>query len=124
MQSLYIAMALLLLLGLWGVLESGRKFRREFARRGKAWDAVCAALEQGQGLLIVDTIWGPQRGLGHPVIWFIPSLEKGDDLAAYIEPDDGGALLVRCPRSLKNLQALKTRFGQERVMEHSWAMSR
>ena len=120
MYGLIIPAVLLLLVGLWGVLETGRKFRAEFRRRGKTWDATCADLDQGRGVLAVDTIWGPQRGLGHPVIWWIPALSQGEDLALKIEKPDGGALLVRCPRNLKNLPALQKRFGTQKVIAHSW----
>jgi hypothetical protein len=119
-EALIIPGVLLLLLGLWGVFETGRKFRREFRRRGKTWEAACAALDQGQGRLIVDTLWGPQRGLGHPVIWWVPTLAEGEDLAAKIETMEGGAMLVRCPRRLRNLDALRTRFGPQNVVAHSW----
>jgi hypothetical protein len=120
MYGLIIPIVLLLLVGLWGVYATRRKFRAEFRRRGKTWDAACADLDQGRGLLVVDTIWGPQRGLGHPVIWWIPALGEGDDLAAKIEKAEGGALLVRCPRSFKSLPTLQDRFGPQKVIAHSW----
>jgi hypothetical protein len=120
MASLIIPALLLLLLGLWGIFETGRRFRREFRRRGKTWDAACADLDRGRGRLIVDTIWGPQRGLGHPVIWWVPTLSEGEDLAAKIENPQSGTLLVRCPRRLKNLPALQNRFSPQHVIAHSW----
>jgi hypothetical protein len=120
MYGLIIPAVLLLLVGLWGVFETGRKFRAEFRRRGKTWDAACTDLDQGRGLLAVDTIWGPQRGLGHPVIWWIPALAQGEDLAPKIEKPNGGALLVRCPRRLKILATLRARFGEKKVVAHSW----
>ena len=122
MESLIIPVALLVLLGLWGVFETGRKFRREFRRRGMTWEALCAAMDKGQGLLIVDSIWGPQRGFGHPVIWWVPALAKGEDVGAKIETAEGGAKLVRCPGRMKSLEALRGRFGQRQVMAHSWAV--
>ena len=123
-QSLIIPAVLLVLLGLWGVFETGRKFRREFQRRGKTWEAVCAAMEKEEGVLIVDTIWGPQRGLGHPVIWWIPALAEGEDVGARLETAQGGAMLVRCPRGFKSVEMLRSRFGTARVKAHSWAVAR
>ena len=79
-QSLIIPVVLLLLLGLWGVFETGRKFRREFRIRGKSWEDLCGAMERGEGMIVVDMIWGPQRGLGHPVIWWLPTGEGGRGL--------------------------------------------
>jgi hypothetical protein len=121
-ESLIIPIILLVLLGLWGVFENGRKFRREFLKRGKTWDAVCADMDRGRGVLIVDSIWGPQRGLGHPVIWWVPALNPGEDLGAKIETAEGGALLVRCPRGLKSMGALRGKFGAARVLPHTWAV--
>jgi hypothetical protein len=118
--SLIIPVVLLLLLGLWGVLETGRKFRTEFRRRGKSWDDLCAAMGRGEGLLVVDTIWGPQRGLGHPVIWWLPrALSIGDELGRLIETD---AQLVQCPRNMRKAEALRERFGDEKVLLHGWAV--
>jgi hypothetical protein len=114
---------LLVLLAIWGVFETGRKFRTEFKKRGKSWDSVSASMQKGDGLLVVDMIWGPQKGLGHPVIWWLPSpLAPGEELAPRVETGD--ALLVRCPRALKNVDALRQRFGQQNVVVHSWAVAR
>jgi hypothetical protein len=118
--NLIIPGIILLLLGLWGAFETGRKFRNEFRRRGKAWEAVCAALDRDEGVLVVDTIWGPQRGFGHPTLWWIPAVVNGEPLAPKIETPDGGARLTRCPRSLRNLDALRQRFGSDKVRVHTW----
>jgi len=119
-QSLIIPVILLLLLGLWGVVETGRKFRTEFRKRGKTWEDLCAAMERGDGLLVVDTIWGPQRGLGHPVIWWLPAaLGVGEELAGQIETS---AKLVKCPRKWKKVETLRGRFGTQKVLLHSWAV--
>lgn len=127
MQSLIIPAVILLLIGLWGAWESGRKFRREFQRRGKAWEDVCAAVKEGKGRVVVDSVWGPQRGLGHPTIWWLPAVADGagggegaKEIGPRIENPAGDALLVRCPRSLKNLEALRAKFGAPAVLAHSW----
>jgi hypothetical protein len=120
-QSLIIPIALLLLLALWGVFETGRKFRREFHLRGKTWEDLCTTMASGQGVVVVDTIWGPQRGLGHPVIWWLPaSLTPDEDLARHIQT---GARLVKCPRRMRKVEALRQRFGTEKVLLHSWAVA-
>ena len=120
MQSLIIPVALLLLIGLWGAWESGRKFRREFKRCGMDWNAVCASLRQAQGRLIVDSTWGPQRGLGHPTIWWLPQLADGEEIGPRLEHPQSDAKLVRCPRSLRSLEALRAKFGAPAVLAHSW----
>lgn len=120
MATYILPAVILLLIGIWGALESGRKFRREFRRRGKSWNAVCAALDQNQGILVIDTIWGPQRGFGHPTLWWIPPDVTDEPIASQIEPPDGSALLTRCPRNLRSLDALRRRFGNEKVQAHSW----
>jgi hypothetical protein len=119
-QALIFPVVLLLLLALWGVLENGRKFRREFRLRGKSWQDLCAEMEKGEGLVVVDTIWGPQRGLGRPVIWWLPTgLAPGDDLGGRLE---SVGRLVKCPRKMKKIEALRQRFGPPRVVLHSWAV--
>jgi hypothetical protein len=77
-------------------------------------------MERGEGLVVVDTLWGPQRGLGRPVIWWLPTaLAPGDDLAGQLE---SAAKLVKCPRNMKKIEALRQRFGAQRVIPHSWAV--
>lgn len=123
MQSLYIALGVLLLVGVWGFYESGRRFRAEFKRRGMSWQKLCAQMAAGEGeagILVVDTVWGPQRGLGHPVVWWLPAAVE--DFAGPIE--GGAAHLVRCPRGMRNLEALRQRFGEHRVAAHGWALGR
>ena len=120
MQSLIIPLAILLLVGTWGVWETGRKFRAEFRRRGKAWESVCADMARGAGILVVDTLWGPQRGLGHPVIWWLPVAVEAEQMAMHIE--GGSARLVRCPRRMRNAASLSGLFGSERVRTHTWAV--
>ena len=123
MESLIFPVVLLVLVGLWGAFESGRKFRREFRKRGRDWASVSAAMENGEGTLAVDTIWGPQRGLGHPTIWWIDRpLPPGEDLTPFIETG-GAARLVNCPKSLRGLVPLQDRFGVDRVAVHSWAVT-
>ena len=120
MQSLIIPLVLLLALALWGVFETGRKFRREFRRRGKTWQDLSADMDKGEGMVVVDTVWGPQRGWGHPVIWWLPpGLAQGGDLGGQLE---ASARLVKCPRKMKNVEALRQRFGNENVVLHSWAV--
>lgn len=119
MQSLIIPIALLLLLALWGVIETGRKFRREFRLRGKTWEDACAAMGKGEGFVVVDTIWGPQRGLGHPVIWWLPATAGSVELGEQVEKH---AKLVNCPRKMKRPEALRQRFGADKVLLHSWAV--
>jgi hypothetical protein len=120
-QSLIFPVVLLLLLALWGVLETGRKFRREFRLRGKSWEDLCATMAKGEGLIVVDTTWGPQRGLGRPVIWWLPAeLAPGEDLGGCLE---SVAKLVKCPRRMKKVEVLRERFGTGRVVVHSWAVA-
>ena len=118
MQSLIFPAVLLLLVALWGVFSVGSKFRREFKVRGKEWDEVCAAMRAGDGILIVDILWGPQRGLGHPVIWWLPnSAGAGEDLSESLK---SAARLVKCPRHLRSIQALRREFAPDRVRSHGW----
>lgn len=119
MESLAIPLAIFLLVAFWGVAETGRKFRTEFKKRGKTWQAV-TQLMAGEGTIIVDTLWGPQRGLGHPVIWWSPRVvAQGDDVAADLQ---SGAFLVKCPRALRSAEALRARFGPNRVVIHTWSI--
>jgi hypothetical protein len=120
-QSLLFPIGLLLLLAMWGVFETGRKFRGEFRVRGKSWEDLCAAMAKGEGTVVVDTIWGPQRGLGHPVIWWLPAgLTPGEDLAGHLQTS---GRLVKCPRKMKKIELLRQRFGAQKVMLHSWAVA-
>jgi len=120
-DSLIIPIVILVMLGLWGAFESGRKFRREFRQRGKAWAEACAAVDAGRGTLVIDTLWGPQRGLGHPAIWWIEEqVAEGEDLAPRIEAG-GTARLLKCPGKLRTAEALRQRFGTQRVITHSWS---
>jgi hypothetical protein len=122
-ESLIIPVVLLVMLGLWGAFESGRKFRREFRQRGIAWADVCGAMEGGRGTLVVDTVWGPQRSLGHPAIWWLEAIPiSGEDLAGHIETG-GAARLVKCPGRMRNLQSLRRRFGPDRVVAHGWSVA-
>lgn len=135
MQALIFPLVLLVLVGIWCVFETGRKFRREFARRGIAWEAVCRQMDAERGVLVLDTIWGPQRGLGRPVLWWIEvPPEKGADLGEIIRGEPGGergggpaggpvAKLVRCPRAMRSAEALGKKFPPERIIRHSWAVS-
>ena len=126
MQSLILPLVVLLLVGVWGVFETGRKFRREFAKRGVSWDAACRALEDGSGVLAVDTIWGPQRGLGRPVIWWVEAVPATEsDLGEIIRGEGAAAAkLVRCPRAMRSAEALRAKFGAQRIIVHSWAVNR
>ena len=120
MQGLIFPGILLLLVALWGVFSSGRKFRLEFKKRGKTWEEVSAAMTAGEGLLVVDMVWGPQRGLGHPAIWWLPrAVGENDDLTPALEPG-GMAMLVKCPRHLRSLEALRKNFAPEKVRCHGW----
>ena len=125
MQSLILPLVVLLLVGVWGVFETGRKFRREYARRGISWEAVCTTIESGSWVLAVDTIWGPQRGLGRPVVWLLEAAPAADaDIGEIIRDEGGGAAkLVRCPRAMRSVEALRAKFGLERIILHSWAVS-
>jgi hypothetical protein len=119
-DSLIIPVAILLILGLWGTFQSRSTFRKEFRRRGKDWQATCSALDRGEGVLIVDTLWGPERGFGRPAIWWIDQSPQNQDLALQLQ---NAALLVKCPASMRNLDALKQRFGPERVISHTWSLA-
>jgi len=117
-QSLIIPVGFLLLLGFWGVWENGRKFRSEFKRRGIEWAHAASALARGEGMLIVDTLWGPQRGLGLPVVWWLPeAVPAGADLLPLLQAE---ARLVNCPKPLKSAAALRGRFSESQVLVHSW----
>ena len=125
MSSLILPVVLLVLLGVVGVFQTGRKFRKVFQDRGKSWLDVCDCMARDEGVLVVDTLWGPQQGLGHPVIWWLPMVPGlEDDLGAVLEAEPGAAMLVQCPRRLRSEAALRSRFGESRVMVHSWAVGR
>ena len=123
MGSLILPVVLLVLLGVAGVYSTGRKFRREFQDRGKSWASVCASMARGEGVLVVDLLWGPQQGLGHPVIWWLAAIPEGaEKLGELLPAEAGAARLVRCPRRMRNAGALKSQFGASRVMVHNWAV--
>ena len=132
MAAALLPIVLLLAVAFWGVFEAGRKFRREFKKRGKHWQEVCRAMNQGEGTIILDLIWGPQRGLGRPVIWWSSRvLTSDDDLA---EEVGGAARITDCPRRLRNEQSLRELFecangnssrgavAGSRVLIHSWGI--
>jgi hypothetical protein len=123
-SSLILPVVLLVLLGVLGVYQTGRKFRKVFQNRGKSWLNVCECMSRGEGVLIVDTLWGPQQGLGHPVIWWLPAAPAlEEDLGQLLEAEPGAAKLVECPRRLRSEVALRSRFGDSRVMVHTWAVN-
>ena len=72
-------------------------------------------------MLVVDTIWGPQKGLGHPVIWWLPEAAASQDALSERIPEEG-TKLVKCPRRLRNFEALRAEFGPELVLQHTWAV--
>jgi hypothetical protein len=118
-QSLLLPLFIFAFVALWGVAETGRKFRREFRKRGKSWGEIEQLMAEGEGgMLIVDTLWGPQRGLGHPVVWFSARrVAAPEEIGREIE---SGAFLVKCPKGYCSAEALRERFGAERVVLHSW----
>jgi hypothetical protein len=119
---LFIPIGLLVMLAMWGAFESGRKFRREFRQRGKGWAEACAAMDAGRGILVIDTVWGPQRGLGHPAVWWLEERAVDAELSARIETG-GSARLVKCPGRMRNADALRQRFGVDRVITHGWSLA-
>ena len=119
-DSLAIAVGITILVAIWGLLESGRKFRREFRKRGQHWEVILERMAGAPGTLIVDTLWGPQRGLGHPVIWYLPRhVGEGENLAGELQ---AAAVLVKCPRAMRSTGALRERFGEARVRVHTWSV--
>ena len=120
MSSLIFPGIILLLVGLWGVFATGRKFRAEFKARGKTWESASDAVKAGNGMIVVDIVWGPQRGLGHPAIWYLPTIPPADeDLTPLLEPG-GPALLVNCPRKFRDLQTLRGLFPKDKVRQTGW----
>ena len=120
MNSLAIAVGVLVMVAIWGLVESGRKFRQEFQKRGQHWEVILQRMAAAPGTLIVDTLWGPQRGLGHPVIWYLPrEVEEGENLAGELQT---AAVLVKCPRAMRSTEALREQFGETRVRVHTWSV--
>ena len=118
MAGLIFPGVLLLLFAMWGIFSSNRKFKKEFRLRGMSWDAANAAAAAGEGVLVIDTVYGPLRGLGHPAIWYLSHAEAAvEDLGEVLKST---ARIVHCPKALRSFEALKKLLPLESLRGHGW----
>jgi hypothetical protein len=121
-SSLILPALLLVIIAFWGVFSAGRKFKKEFQRRGITWEEAAQSASAGAGVLVVDIVYGPPRGLGHPTLWFLPSAEaSADDLAPLLE---GTARIVRVPKSLRRVEALRKAVPEAQLRGHGLELDR
>lgn len=92
------------------------RFRHCFAERGISWSDACAAVDRGQGRLVLDHVIARSKGISSSVVWWLPrDLSSGESIARQILAIGE---LTDCPRSERSLCYLRQRFEDARVIEN------